>query len=243
MCGATLEAETIDTFGDVFVAHVADAHADLPYPQAAIRNYGEGLARMTGSTERLPAIGEVEIHPVTEDRVDDWLQLFDHDVFAGFPQWSACYCTEPHFLEPGDEVGVSNPGTWREKRDRMIERFRAGEVFGYLAYVDGRPAGWLNASKRCDYALFERGDDEDATTVGLSCFAIAPPYRGHGIAPKLLDRAVADAGARGAAWVEAYPFHERSDNPNFRGDRRMYDDRGFTEVAVRARDTVVRRPV
>jgi len=239
MCDAPLSAADIDAFGDVFVAHCAEVHADLPYPEEAIRNYGEGMARMTGSTERLPSIGSVEVHPVTEDRIDDWLDLFDHDVFAGYPQWSSCYCSEPHRFT-GEEG--SNTGTWREKRAYMIDALRDGRSFGYLAYVDGRVAGWVNASKRADYALFRRGDAEDADTIGVSCFAISPPYRGHGVARVLLDRVVADAGARGARWIEAYPFNEAHDAPNFRGDRRLYDDRGFTEVKVRTRDTVVRRP-
>jgi GNAT superfamily N-acetyltransferase len=242
MCGAPLEAADLDAYGDVFLAHVRADHADLPYPDVAIRNYGAGLARMTGSTERLPAVGEVEIHPVTEDRIDDWLDLFDHRVFAGFPQWSACYCTEPHFLtgDPG-----SNMRPWDEKRTQMIGNLRSGATFGYLAYVDGEAAGWVNASKRCDYSLFRRDDEDDATTVGVSCFAIAPPYRGHGIAKRLLDRVVADAAERGATWVEAYPFNEGrgNDNPDFRGPRSIYDERGFTEVKVRQRDTVVRRTV
>lgn len=200
---------------------------------------------MTGSTERLPSIGDVEVHPVIGDRLEDWLQLFDEDVFAGKPEWSACYCTEPHFLAPGDPSGESNRGTWREKRARMVDRFREGTVFGYLAYVDGRPAGWLNASKRSDYSMFRRGDAEDSCTIGIACFAIAPPYRGHGVSKALLDRAIADAAERGAEWVEAYPFHTRADEsaPDFRGPRPLYDERGFTEVAVRERDSVVRRAV
>jgi GNAT superfamily N-acetyltransferase len=213
-----------------------------------VRNYGEGLGRMTGSAERLDEIGTVEIHPISEDRIDDWLDLFDHDVFAGFPQWSACYCAEPHLLSPDSPPDFVPP--WQETRAWMIDRLHDGTTFGYLAYVDGRVAGWVNASKRCDYTLFGGNDDGDAgdageATVGVSCFAIAPPYRAHGIAPKLLARAVADAAARGATHVEAYPFNENrgNDNPNFRGARRMYDDLGFTEVSVRERDVVVRRAV
>lgn len=243
MCEATIEADDLDRFGDVWMAHVADAHADLPFPDVAKRNYGEGLARMTGSTERVETIGAVEIHPVTADRVDDWLDLFDHDVFAGKPEWSACYCAEPHLLDP------ANPGVemlpWREKRQLMVDRLRAGTTVGYLAYVDGRPAGWVNASQRGDYSLFERGDADDACTVGVSCFAIAPPYRGHGLAKQLLDRVVADAASRDATAIEAYPFNADTElhGPNFRGARAMYDARGFAEVKVRQRDTVVRRPV
>ena len=238
---AAIAADDIDAFSETFFAHVKAEHADLPYPDEAIRNYGAGLARMTGGTERLDAIGVIEVHRVTEDRVDDWLDLFDHDVFVGMPEWSACYCTEPHLFtgEPG-----SNLGTWRDKRATMIERFAAGTVDGYLAYVDGKAVGWVNASVRADYALFRRGNDDDACTIGVACFAIAPPYRGHGVSKALLDRVVADAAARDAQWVEAYPFTggNPSGNPDFRGPRHLYDERGFTEVKVRAYDTVVRRP-
>ena len=246
MCGAELAGETIESFGDAWMAHCDAAHADLPFPPHAIRNYGEGLARTTGGTERLDEIGMAEIHPVMPDRLDDWLDLFDHDVFAGKPEWSACYCTEPHLLDPHEPPdGDSNRGSWREKRATMIERFRAGTTFGYLAYVDGTPAGWVNASPRAEYRLFRRGDDQDACTIGVSCFAIAPPYRGHGLANALLDRVLADAAGRDARWVEAYPFNPQSDDPGpeFRGVRSMYDGRGFTEVKVRARDAVVRREV
>lgn len=188
-------------------------HPDWPYPDQAVRNVGAGTIRLDGApTERLAAIGSVEVHPVTEDRIDDFLDLFDHKVFAGFPQWSACYCLEPHEVLPDGE----NPGMrpWRERRAEMAERLRTGATIGYLAYADGAVAGWVNASRRLDYSLFRRGDEDDQCTVG-------------------------------ATWIEAYPFNERreGDNPDFRGPRSMYDERGFSEVKVRQRDTVVRRRV
>ena len=80
--------------------------------------------------------------------------------------------------------------------------------------------------------------------VGVSCFVIAPPFRRHGIAAALLDRVIADAPCRGAAWIEAYPHNtpEANDAGHFRGPRSMYDERGFTPIAERERDTVVRLP-
>jgi GNAT superfamily N-acetyltransferase len=242
-CGSELTAEDIDAFSEVFLAHVRAEHADWPYPDVAVRNVGAGMIRMQGErSERFEEIGTVAVHRVTEDRVDDWLDLFDHRVSAGFAPWSACYCLEPHELQ----ADGTNPGMrpWRERRAAMIERLRAGTTVGFLAYVDGVPAGWVNASARRDYSLFRQGDADDDCTVGVSCFAIAPPYRGHGLAKMLLDRVLEDAASRGAEWVEAYPFNagRGNDNPDFRGPRAMYDERGFTEVKVRARDTVVRRP-
>lgn len=52
-----------------------------------------------------------------------------------------------------------------------------------------------------------------------------------------------EAAGRGAAWVEAYPIDAADPlYGEFRAGRAMFDGGGFTEVEVRARDTVVRRP-
>lgn len=242
MCDTRVEGESVEDFGDRWVAHCAIAHDDVPYPEANIRAFGEGLARMTGGAERLASIDEVDVHPVTVDRIDDWLDLFDHHVMVGKPENASCYCLEAHELgSDGPHIEYTD---WRARRAAMAERLRAGTTFGYLAYVDGQPAGWINASKRADYAMHRRNDDADATTVGIACFAIAPPYRKHGLAQALLDRVVADATSRGATAVEAYPFNgDDGAGSGFRGGRAMYDASGFTEVKVRQRDTVVRRAV
>lgn len=238
MCGAPVEAPDLAGYGDAFLAHVRDAHPDLPFPDTAVRGYGQGLARTTGSTERLEVIGEVTVHPVTEDRITDWLDLFDHRVMAGTPQNASCYCLESHELGSGDEIPY---GDWEARRAAMVERLRTGATVGYLAYVDGTAAGWVNASLRRDYSIFRRGDDADGDTIGVACFAIAPPYRGHRVAAALLARVIDDARARGAAAVEAYPM--LGDEPTFRGAPGLYDDAGFTPVKVRQRDTVVRLEV
>ena len=98
------------------------------------------------------------MHPVTEDRIEDWLSFFDHDGFVGFPAWAACYCTEPHLFDPKVAAEPSEAGrTWQQNREAMIGFLRSGKSFGYLAYVDGRPAGWVNASFRSEYALYRQG--------------------------------------------------------------------------------------
>ena len=242
-CAALIEGDN----SDAFVAHGMEKHA-WSYPEEAIRtyaqNYADATERLTGGTERLPEIGEVAVHPVTEDRVEDWLRFFDHDGFAGNPDWASCYCLEPHV--PATPELPERP--WRETRATVAERLRCGRTFGYLAYVDDRPAGWVNASFRSDYGLYRHVDPdgpESRSVIGVSCFVIAPPFRRHGIASALLDRVIADASARGASWIEGYPHNapEASDAGHFRGARSMYDARGFEPVAVREHDTVVRRSV
>lgn len=243
---ARIEGDDVAAVADRFVAHAGEAH-DWPYPEKALRNYATNYAeanvRLTGSTERLDRIGEVVIHPVTEDRVDDWIGFFDHDAFAGNPDWASCYCLEPHVPAPEDDP--ERP--WREVREAMIARLHQGETFGYLAYVDGHTAGWVNASLRSDYGMYagvDPGGPDPHSVIGVSCFLIAPPYRLHGIAALLLDRVIADAAERGANWVEGYP-HGASDAEgagHYRGPVQLYENRGFTPVEQREHDTVMRRP-
>ena len=79
----------------------------------------------------------------------------------------------------------------------------------------------------------------------MSCFVVAPPYRRHRVASALLDRVIAHAPARGAAWIEGYPHNEPKPNDaaHFRGTRSMYDARGFQPIEVVNNYTVVRRAV
>ena len=238
MCGAPITGDDEEALGDAFVAHVRSAHPELPYPDVSIRNVAAAIPRQTGPTERVAQLGAVEIHRVTADRIDDWLAFFDHDAFTDSPIFASCYCTEPHVLDPKNFDPKREPGTWKEHRALVAGLLRDGECFGYLAYVDGRAAGWVNASMRKDYALFRRGpgaEPPDEQVVGISCFVIAPPYRRHGLAAELLERAVADARERGASVVEAYPFNDErtEDARNFRGPRSFYEAHGFTETKVR----------
>jgi len=246
-CDASIEAGSVDALVDAFVVHGQERHTWI-YPEESIRtyarNYAEATERLTGGTERLSEIGDVTIHPVSEDRIGDWLQFFDHDAFAGNADWASCYCLEPHLPATPEQPERA----WRDTRAIVVERLRCASTFGYLAYVDDRAAGWVNASFRSDYGLYRLVDPDGPappSVIGVSCFVIAPPFRRHGIASALLDRVIADASARGASWIEGYPHNapEAGDARHFRGARSMYDARGFMPITVRERDTVMRRPV
>jgi GNAT superfamily N-acetyltransferase len=245
-CEVVIEGADAEACADAFVAHGRESHA-WNFPETALRNYARNFAeasvRLSGNTERRSEIGQITIHPVTADRIDDWLQFFDHDGFAGNPDWASCYCLEPH--EPATSENPER--AWRDTRATMIARLRSGATFGYLAYVDGKAAGWVNASTRdhCGlYRLVDPDGPDPKSVIGISCFVVAPPYRRHGIASALLDRVIADAPVRGVAWIEAYPHNQPQENDagHFRGPRSMYDAREFAPVKERERDTLVRRP-
>jgi GNAT superfamily N-acetyltransferase len=246
-CDDFVEAGDADAIAAAFVAHGREKHA-WSYPEQSVRtyalNYAEAAERLSDDTERFPRIGDITVHPMTEDRIDDWLRFFDCDGFAGNPDWASCYCLEPHAPATPEEPERA----WRNTRATMAGRLRDGSTFGYLAYVDGRTAGWVNASFRSDYGLYQQvdpGGPAPRSVIGVSCFVIAPPFRRHGVASALLDRVIADAAARGASWIEGYPHNapKPTDAAHFRGKRSMYEQRGFQQIEVLERYTVMRRSV
>jgi GNAT superfamily N-acetyltransferase len=240
-CDAEVDAPTEDEIPSAYVVHVRAAHPDWPFPDTAVEVVGEALLRLTGGTDRLEALpeGDVRVVPVMPDHLDDWLDYFDHDAFPDRPWLAACYCLEQHAPMPPPAVGG-----WRENRDEMRRRFEDGTAHGYLVLVGGRVAGWVNAALRRDqvYALQR---EDDASTITVSCFNVAPPFRGHGLQAALLDRVVADAPARGATRIEAYPRDalETDGSGGFRGSLPLYESRGFAVIKELPNAKVVRLEV
>jgi len=226
-CGVALEAASEEAFPDAFLAHVRSEHQDWPFEDLAVRIVGEALLRLTGPKDRREAIDDVTVHRVMPDRLDDWLAFFDHDAFVDKPWVAACYCLEQH-----GPMAPPALGAWRDNRQTMIELFAAGKAFGYLAYADSRPAGWVNAALRSNQ-IYGQGRPDDESTIAVSCFNIAPPYQAHKLSAALLDRVIADAPARGVAAIEAYPRTDAPAPPSpgaFRGSRALYESRGFEFV-------------
>jgi len=77
----------------------------------------------------------------------------------------------------------------------------------------------------------------------VACFVIAAPYRGHGVASKLLQVAIERLRARGLRAVEAYPSRESDDSAqsNYRGPLDMYLRAGFEPYRELERHVVVRK--
>lgn len=234
-CGATLSGHDRDALTAAAVAHFHAAHAEWGLTATAISNWLDAKERLTGPTERLPAIGEVEVHAVAPDRIDDLLAFFDRDGFTDNPPWASCYCVFYH----QDDPQTTGNRPWRQNRAELEEHLRDGSTVGYLAYVDGRAAGWCNASPRSAYPVRRTGQGDDDVGV-VACFVIAPPYRRHGLARRLLEAALKGFAARGIRRVEAHPvLGTDADAPNYHGPLSLYLDAGFTEVERGERTALV----
>lgn len=236
-CQTELTAADLDSLVPPVRAHFDGEHPELGLTENAIRNYLEAEERLTGPTERLDVIGEIDVVPIGPEALDDIAVFLDTEVFAGNPAWAACYCM--FFFLGGRANAGWGDRTWRQNRDDQLERVASGRTTGALAYVDGKLAGWCNATARSEFPGFS--DGEDGGVASVVCFAIAPPYRGHGLSRRLLDGAVQHFAAAGFRRIEGYPVREPRDQYGaFPGPLDLYLGSGFRitseEPLVVARD-------
>ena len=227
-CEAVVAAEDNESLIGPVKAHFDEVHPEFGETLASIRNYLESEDRSSGPTERLATIGEVEILPMGPDSAADAIEFFDTDAFPDNPWWGACYCM---FYPRGGRTNENwGQETWQENRDAQQHRIETGETTGMLAYSGDKVVGWCNATARAELPGLATGDDEKV--VSIVCFVIAPPYRGHGVATRLLDGVVNHFTDTGFRRLEAYPVREAKDEARaFHGTLDLFSRFGFEVVS------------
>jgi len=231
LCGQEITAEDVDALIPIVIDHAREVHNGLELTPVNVRNFLAAEERTAGApTERLESIGDLEIVPIAPERAEDVARFFDHDAFPDNYAWASCYCTS--YFEDDE---ANRP--WQDNRAATCARIDRGILTGTLAYVDGKLAGFCNASGRT--YLERRSDGDDSGICSVVCFVIAPPYRQHGIAGRLLDAAIEQARFNGFTVMEAYP-RRNPDNAThaYYGSPGMYQRAGF---AVTSEDPLVVR--
>jgi GNAT superfamily N-acetyltransferase len=172
-------------------------------------------------------MASIEIHPLSKQRLNDWLHYFDHVAFADNPDWQSCYC---HFLHADTSVKPWSEWTGEENRHAVIPLIEQRGMNGLLACADGEVVGWVNAGpSRCISAVDERPGANDDGVGTIGCFVIAKPWRGQGIARQLLQAACERMKSEGMHAVQAYPKREtKSDADAHFGPLSLYLDEGFS---------------
>ncbi|MEQ4209346.1 GNAT family N-acetyltransferase [Actinopolymorpha sp. B9G3] len=188
----------------------------------------------------------VEIHPVTPERWDDLVELFERKgPRGGTPIPGSCWCS-----------------CWRERQGvRALNKaaFKAavddGRVPGMIAYAEGRPVGWVAVAPREDHSGLERSRwygpcPGDRGVFAVTCFYVDRALRGTGVSSALLDAAIEYARASGATAVDAFPKvdvaqHALTDrraeeNASWMGRRQSFEVRGFVTIRATGKRAVMR---
>jgi GNAT superfamily N-acetyltransferase len=179
---------------------------------------------------------ERAIHPLTADRWDDFVQLFETDSMCRM-----CWCVA--FRLP---PSVRREMTGDARKKHMAKAVRAGPPPGLLAYRDGEAVGWLavaprpatpefNTGRKAS-AVAEAADAEDPAVWAATCFFVRKDARGEGVTGQLLEAGAAWAKANGARRLEGCPMNhaeKRSNAGMFVGPQRVFERQGFETVIER----------
>ena len=244
ICGARLEGADDDDLFAAMRGHSDEAHRETRISDEMIRGLIATARRMTAWNGQPASVhGPVEVKPLTPERTGDFLHFFDRDAFMDNPIWASCYCYFYQFPGTAEEWEQRTAAQNRAAKEASV---RADEAHGYLAYVDGRPAGWCHAAPRASLPGLDRNEEfrtNHPEGIGsIVCFVVAPPYRRQGIAATLLDAACDGLRARGMRVAEAYPAKVvHSEARAYHGPLAMYLAAGFTPVREAGNFVVVRR--
>ena len=229
VCGHRLDAINAVALFAAYRVHSDEAHAARSITDETIRKLVAASARMAqwdGTTR--PVDGSIEIRALRPELSGDFLRFFDRDAFMDNPDWSGCYCL--FYQYSGNDWEAATAEQNRAAKEQLIAR---GEAHGYLAYLGGDPVGWCHAAPRATLPGLDRVPefrcDEDPARIGaIVCFTVAAPYRGQGLARRLLGAACDGLREDGFAVAEAYPARlSRSDARDYHGRLGMYLDAGF----------------
>jgi GNAT superfamily N-acetyltransferase len=172
----------------------------------------------------------IEVAPATLDRWADVLELLGDDGERG------CWCQSWR----GQDVVAKESGEPRPETLRRQMAATAAPPPGYVAYLAGKPAGWVGVGVRTQMPRLVNSRTipaiDDLPVWSIGCFRIRPGHRRRGVARALLATVVEAAAAAGAPGVEAYPIDPQGRRveagAGFVGIASMFDAAGFRRVLV-----------
>ncbi|WP_151526426.1 GNAT family N-acetyltransferase [Serinicoccus kebangsaanensis] len=173
---------------------------------------------------------QVETHPVTPDRFEDFADVVNPNRRA-----THCWCVT-HRLRQADVHELGGDGD--DARERaMLALCERDQPPGVVAYADGTPVAWCNIGRRADMPFLARSSKirpvDDVDVWSIVCVVVRGGHRKRGHTTPLLEGAVAYAAAHGAPAVEAYPVEPegRMDTTMaFVGTRQMFEKVGFEVI-------------
>lgn len=181
---------------------------------------------------------ELSIRPLSPELADDYFDFFEHRAFTdGSPY--RCYCqiyqmTKAAYQTAYEGANASDIG--KVSRAIAARQIASGALRGYLAYVEGVAIGWCNANERSNYpddAPYGERFHAPAKKqeIAVTCFEIAPGFRGQGVATALLQRVIDDARENGHSAVVGFPVirDKRFEWDNM-GPVRLFEKLGFTRT-------------
>lgn len=178
----------------------------------------------------MPALA---IRPLTPARWPDLETVF---LAKGCSVARGCWCM--FYREAGAFIVPGMKKAAEVRKGKLRDLATKGPPPGLIAYLGGKPVGWVTLGPRADFKRLERSRAmkavDDRPVWSIVCFVVPSEHRGQGVASALLEGAIDYAAKRGATILEAYPKEPAGHAPDdslWFGTKSMYDRAGFEEVA------------
>lgn len=179
---------------------------------------------------------ELTFHPLTPDRWDDIVDLFETDSITRM-----CWCMVTRLT--GAELREFKAPDRKKMLHSLVKQ---GKAPGLLAYKGKEPVGWVAVAPRAMTPDWNRGrkssaaeneaDAADPGCWGASCFFVRSGHRKQGMTADLLEAGIAHAKKGGAKRLEACPMShddKRSAVGMCVGPLRVFERAGFEKVIER----------
>jgi len=180
---------------------------------------------------------EIRIEPLSEKNVSSFFTLMESVDFQATPHWSSCFCrfyyTTCSMNDWKSRSGITN-------KEEVIDAVKNNQMFGFLAFSNNRPIGWVNAA---DAGLLKRLDEVvkpymiEKRYAATICFVIHNEFRGMKVATRLLEHAMLYFKNLGFDGMLAMPFdHPVDKQKEYRGSYSLYQKLGY--VVIEEKDQV-----
>lgn len=150
----------------------------------------------------------MEIYPVTINRWNDLVQLFENN---GNPNY--CWCMTWRMSNSEFRSCNSN-----ERKKKLKQKVRDDIPIGILGYIHEKPVGWCSVAPRETYSRLERSRSipkiDNKKAWSITCFFIEPNYQLQNLTLDLLKGATDYAYSEGAEVLEGYPIEPKVENGN-----------------------------
>ncbi|MFO1183362.1 MAG: GNAT family N-acetyltransferase [Bauldia sp.] len=158
--------------------------------------------------------------PVDTVTWPDLVRLFES---PGGPKHCWCMVWRRSAAEAKQREGAA-------RRAMLEARVARGDPIGLVGTLADEPVAWVSIAPRETYRPLGAADDlpPGERVWSLVCFFLKRKHRGEGRVAELIAAAVAEAKARGATLVEAYPVEPDAPSYRFMGFVPSFAAAGFT---------------
>ena len=182
------------------------------------------------------------VRPLQAGDTPAWLHFFDHVAFADNPRWAGCFCQYPT-VDHEQEDWAARPA--EANRQRACQRLARGEQTGAVALdAGGAVVGWCHAGPWQACTIMDDASPEPLAPrlAAVTCFVIAPAWRGRGVARALLAEACRLLQAQGFEAVDGWTSPEATTVQDMHtGPRALYESLGFERLREVGGRWVMRR--